>query len=116
MVISLVSISMMDFPVSSEGWTLLLSLASATVPGLKPLSGIDTGNTDGRQSNTVSPTTSAGFCKVRSSPSSTASDNSRLGCEDRWSRLADFGVDPRPVFGVDPGCPDDGRRDLSLSM
>ena len=51
-VISLVSISIMDFPVSSEGWKLILFRASATVPGLNPLSGIDTGNTDGRQSNT----------------------------------------------------------------
>ena len=121
-VISLVSMSIIDGPVSWRGLKPLISLALSTVLGLNALSGIDTGNTDGRQSITVSPTMSAGFWIVRSGPSSTASGIRRIGREDRCNRLADLhvGVAPRPVSGGDADSPSvrrgGGRRARSLSM
>ena len=83
-----------------RGFETTNPLASDTVLGLNALSGIETGNTDGQQSITISPIMSAGFCTVRSGPSSTASDIRRLGREERCSRLADFGVDPPVRFPV----------------
>ena len=86
-------------------------LAPAIVAGLSPPNGIDTGNIGGRQSMTVSPAISAGFCSVRSGPSPTASANSRFGCVTRCWRLTDFGVDTLPVCSEVSSPSGDGRSD-----
>ena len=119
-VISFVSMSIMDCPSPREGLNPLVPLTFSRVPGLNALNGIETGSPGGRQSITVAPIMSAGFWTVSNGSSPTASDITRTGRESRCDCLADLGVTHRPVSGGDAGSPvvlrGVGKRARSLAM
>ena len=107
--ISLVSMFMMDRLDSSNCWCDVQSRAPEIIAGLKPLRGIDTGSPGGRQSNTDSPTISAGFCSVRIGTFTSEPGNRRVGLDIRRRRRTDVGVAPYPVTDGSSRPPGDGR-------